>query len=916
MIRHRLRPLHLLLALSGLVLFDTGFAQSQPTPLIGARFGGNPLGGDTAAAFSLGVRASDSSEFLTQARMGEVVRVTGVVRPLPEHFGLQADIYFVDRINTIFYMRNSVGTFVPWNGRVPELSPYLENVTLSAATPVELFTGKLGTNGDHRLFLGYRPAGGTLYYTPIPFPLTVRVAPEDMNWTKTGGPPGGIGYDVRMQLDQPNRMYATDTFSGVNTSDNNGITWYTSNNGITARAGASSDAIPVFTLSVDPSTPSTLWAGTRNSRGLYKSTDSGLNWNLKTQGIVENSITFRGVTVDPKNPNIVYAAAEVPSLEYAGRNLMGLRFTKSRGVVYKSTNSGNTWTAVWRGDALARYVLIDPRDSNVVYVSTGFFDVEADNADAVTLAPGGVGVIKSTDGGATWTALGRAAGFSDLYIGTLAMNPQDPSNLIAGSSADNAYTHNGQDAGIYVTFNAGLSWARGLSMVTAGNSTINSMVTAVAFAPSDGRIAYAAQPNRFLRSADSGRTWSVMAGVANGQVSSYGPPGLRAGMPVSLQVDPRNPNRVFQNNYTGGNFLTEDGGVTWTLASTGYTGAEMRAIAIDPTNPNRVFSSGRPGFFRSDDRGDTWTGLNRQDGSDELLQTPITLAVDPSQAGLMLLADVNAGTIFRSTDGGATRNLVFRQQGLNTSSDYANRHGFQAIAFAPSNPGIVYAGMHWNQDGFSLSPARASYGIAKSLDRGLTWNYVNDQTMTGKNVNAIAVDPCNANKAFAGTIEAGVLITEDGGQSWTARNTGLPSLDVRSLAIDPANTNVLYAGLENGGVWRSADGGVTWTSKGLGLRYQGSVRSLVINPVYPDVIYAAEPGSGVYRSTNEGGLWIPITQGLTTRAVYSLAIARSGNLIWAATDGEGVFRLTDSCGTAGTDCGIDTLPTAGAFCPQ
>jgi hypothetical protein len=39
-----------------------------------------------------------------------------------------------------------------------------------------------------------------------------------------------------------------------------------------------------------------------------------------------------------------------------------------------------------------------------------------------------------------------------------------------------------------------------------------------------------------------------------------------------LQVDPRNSNRMFQNNYTGGNFLSEDGGMTWTLASKGYTG--------------------------------------------------------------------------------------------------------------------------------------------------------------------------------------------------------------------------------------------------------------------------------------------------------------------------------------------------------
>jgi hypothetical protein len=386
-------------------------------------------------------------------------------------------------------------------------------------------------------------------------------------WDNTGGPPGGIGYDVRMRMDLPSRMYATDNFTGVNISDDNGMTWYTSNNGITARAGFSGDAIPIFTLTVDPHNPNNVWVGTRNARGVYKSADAGATWTVKTRGIVENNITFRGITIDPRTANLMYAAAEVPSLEYAGQNIMGLRFGESKGVVYRSTDGGENWAPIWRGDALARYVWVDPRNSNVIYVSTGFFDVEPANSDPVNMKPGGVGVLKTTDGGQTWTALNQTNGLMDLYIGTLAMNPQNPDVLLAGSSSPYPST---TGSGLFVTFNGGATWANG---VFANGGSPGGAWSAVTFAPGDPNVAYAAGPCSFLRSADMGKTWTTMSGQCSGLSSqSYGPPGLRAGTPVALQVDPRNSNRMFQNNYTGGNFLSEDGGMTWTLASKGYTG--------------------------------------------------------------------------------------------------------------------------------------------------------------------------------------------------------------------------------------------------------------------------------------------------------------------------------------------------------
>jgi hypothetical protein len=64
-------------------------------------------------------------------------------------------------------------------------------------------------------------------------------------------------------------------------------------------------------------------------------------------GVVENEgITFRGFTVDPHDSNIVYAAAEISSWVWAGQERIGREFDMTAGVVYRSTDGGNTWQPI------------------------------------------------------------------------------------------------------------------------------------------------------------------------------------------------------------------------------------------------------------------------------------------------------------------------------------------------------------------------------------------------------------------------------------------------------------------------------------------------------------------------------------------------------------------------------------------
>lgn len=687
--------------------------------------------------------------------------------------------------------------------------------------------------------------------------------PRRLRWVATGGPLGGLGYDVRICRARPDVVYATDSWSGVNVSADGGRSWRASNQGILTRAGPTGDAVPIFCLTIDPRDARVVWAGTQNTRGIFRSADAGRTWRRRDRGVVERSgITFRGIAVDPTRSQTLYAAAEIASFAWAGREITGREFDRTRGVVYKTTDGGANWRAVWRGDNLARHVCIDPARPSVLYVSTGIFDREAANSDHTRDRPGGVGVLKSTDGGRTWRVLGRTHGLTNLYIGSLAMHPRDGEVLLA-AAGNNAF---GAGAGAFLTTDGGRTWRRTLD---------EGSVHSVEFAPSDGRIAYAASIRRVWRSADGGRSWRG-ASTDHG----WGSPGVEAGFPIDIDVDPRRPERLFVNNYLGGNFLSEDGGRTWRVASRGYTGAQVRDVAVAPTDGRCVYAAARSGVFVSRDGGGSWRGLAYPQASG--IEWCV-VAVDPSAAGRLLGANNAQGVLLQSRNAGRSWRRVTRPIRGGVS--------FRAVAFAPSDPRTVYAGTNAFRSGGSAGDRIAAAGVYVSRDGGGTWQPANDAHSRDANVTAIAVDPRDPRVAYAATRRRGLLKTTDGGGRWRAVNRGLRGTDAQAVAVDPTDGRRVYAGMEDAGIYVSTDGGAGWRACSDGMDPEASIHDIVIHPKDPKVLYAADVRSGVYRSTDAGKLWVRIGAGLTTRAAQALAMSADGATLYAATEGGGVFRL-------------------------
>lgn len=202
-------------------------------------------------------------------------------------------------------------------------------------------------------------------------------------------------------------------------------------------------------------------------------------------------------------------------------------------------------------------------------------------------------------------------------------------------------------------------------------------------------------------------------------------------------------------------------------------------------------------------------------------------------------------------------------------------------------------------------------------------------------VEAIAVDPVNANIAYAGAVNGGVWRTDNAASAnplWRPlTDQQLPFLDINSLAVSPVNHNAIFAGsgptssdallgASGFGVGRSMDGGKHWQVFGADVLAGQAIRSIVptrLNGgrvVLAAALYSGQdfvppfltPGGGVYRSTDAGVTWTQISgapgSGLPAEGVSDL-IADPGNPMrfYAAVDGwffgntgaEGVYRSDD-----------------------
>jgi hypothetical protein len=286
----------------------------------------------------------------------------------------------------------------------------------------------------------------------------------------------------------------------------------------------------------------------------------------------------------------------------------------------------------------------------------------------------------------------------------------------------------------------------------------------------------------------------------------------------------------------------------------------------------------------------------------------------------------NAGEVVELAPISATTWTAIGPAALNGGSQLFSGR-IAGVAADPLNPNILYI-------------AAAGGGVWKTTNAGVSWNPLTDTQRT-LSMGCIAVAPSNGSVIYAGTGEAnnsadsnfgdGILVSTDGGTSWTLR-TGPAGIFLSShltcskIVIDPTQPLTAYAAMANignnsvltpgTGVYKTIDGGATWVNTTSSIDSANPWSDVAIDANSPGTLYAAigtffpVGTSGVYKTINGGGTWSLLpnlprngTNSLTGRISIALSKNNSSTVyVQAANTNTGgllsILRSDDGGATA------------------
>ena len=602
-------------------------------------------------------------------------------------------------------------------------------------------------------------------------------------------------------------------------------------------------------IAINPSDPDIVLY-TNLEAPVRRTTDGGWNWESVLSITRETGAApWTAIAFSPDDPNVAYAA-NVPGPSRGGF------VPPEPAEIFVSRNMGLDWTFTGICECGAiKTLAVQPGDPDTLW------------------AAGDGGVRVSRDGGMTWSdnliyeairdALAAGPGL-EIEAGALggAVRPGDSQTILASST----------DAGMYRSSDGGASW----SAVNTGLATLK--LHHVTFAPSDPDVAYVATHDGVYRSDDAGQSWSPRnEGLQYTFVTPIAVDPRDADIVyvgTATEIYTTHTRHFNPGMHEGeGLYKTTDGGQTWARSDKGIYEAKLGQMSAHPRVPFQLWAggeSGRVGFF-TPDGGDTWLV-----SPFFAAHYPMVFAFSHSFPTIhYLTAWTHGGELMKSTDGGTSWFLLTAKieagisettKSLGLVSDEQAKYHLHGLAVAPSDPNVVYVGsVHdtvYADVGFTLFGAH----IFKSVDGGQSFTEMSDgfpiETHTA--INVIVVHPDNPDIAYAMTTlhesetAIGVYKTTDGAQSWNAVNTGL-DLKTNDLQMDPLVPNTLYAATESG-VYKTTDGGGNWQLASTGLP-NGPVIDLALDPVNPLMLYAITP-KHVYRTKDGAGHWYQVDLGL------------------------------------------------------
>jgi Secretion system C-terminal sorting domain/Fibronectin type III domain/Sortilin, neurotensin receptor 3, len=663
------------------------------------------------------------------------------------------------------------------------------------------------------------------------------------SWNRTGGWNPGVGRLTAIAVDPIDTaiIYVTSPGGGIWKTTNGGATW-------ASLTDANGSWMNMFSIAIDPNNRNTIYAGS-NAGILIKSTDGGNTW----VGINRSMSNIVGkIIVHPTNSSIVLVAVQ--------------------NGIFRTTDGGATWTRTFAG--VMEDIEFKPNDPNTLY-ATGQFSPH---------------VVRSVDGGITWTSLTVNNGITHSGRTLVSVSPAAPNKVYVAQANGNEFGR------LYVSDDSGISFTTAVTGSTAGCTNFFGYETtgcgtggqagydmAMCVNPQNANEVYLGGIIVF-KSIDGGKTFSPQTAWSYPNSIGYNHADIHA-----LEI-------VGKSLYSasdGGIYISTDNGDNWRDMSSGlgirqfyriansksnaqlftggaqdngssifspngwidWLGADGMDGLISPTNENLVWGTSQNGnLYRSFNKGQSYTTLTRPSAGEWVTPLNYVESEDAIYGGWT--------GIFKSTDSGATWKSV---------SGSAISTSLTAMAVAPSNPQFIYASK--------------STTLFYSSNGGTTWA----TTTLPSAINAIAVSPTNPSKVWVvcNSTFNRVFVSVNGGSSFTNISANLPNLIGRTIAVDSDADETVYVGMNVGVYYLNNTTNNSW------INYTNNLPTAAINDIKihkaGHLLRIASFGRGVWERPLVGNP--PASCGTPTNLAVSNITASSATLSWSAINGANSYTI-------------------------
>ncbi len=648
----------------------------------------------------------------------------------------------------------------------------------------------------------------------------------------------------------------------------------------------------VSCIAFHPTLANTFWVGTPGG-GIWKTTNGGSSWSTSTNVDHMPVLGVSDIAIDPGNPNIMYIATgdgDLGSLWSIQNTYAG--DTKTVGIL-KSTDGG----ASWNPTGLSMAVAASQEIKRVVIVPT---------ATKTLIAASSSGIFRSTDGGANWQQTMNG------YFMDLQLNPGSPGIVYA--------TDFGGSAQVWVSTDTAKTFTQATSLT--GISRI-----ALAVSPAAPTLVEALCTDGtshgfggIIASRDNGSTFqtlyapgalNLLSGVYDGSGASG-----QGDYDLAFAISPTDTSVLFVGGVN--TWMSSDAGQTWAL-NTMWTGnssqnpnnvvtvhADKHCMAFHPLAPGTMYQTNDGGIVVTTDGGTTYTDLS----SGLQISQMYRIACSQSDPTIDLAGLQDNGSKKRSgstytyaTGGDGTTCFIDPTNALNMVASYVQGQ------FYVSTDGFVnYNNVSDNVPGkptgswvtpVVLNPVKpvtmyAGYAdVYKSSDWGSSWTAISSNLTpsSSSTLNYMALAPSDSNTIYVGTFDS-VWVTTNGGTTWSSVSNFSLGNNKTSLAVDPANAQhawITVSGYTDGEkVYKTTDGGAHW------INASGTLPNLPVN----SIVYEKGSNDGLYIGTDVGVYytnaslsdWILFSTGLPNVVVADLQIQYSAGKLRAGTFGRGMWE--------------------------